>query len=324
MKVTLSVAEVIELADTHGSLRGKQHPKLIVLSRINFDRLAPIAKASFKQRDELFTPEYRAYEKARDALTTEFKDKNGFAKEDEDFGALNFQYEEQVLALARSDAHKKAVEDFNENFKVYDESLKTEVELELQAIDIAWLPKKMNLLTFTRIKPILKDADEYPKHEIEKVTLLKGEIVQIIQKVLGDNGHFVKDDKGKRPVIEMVFSLPIVRRLSTFMDNSRPIAKEFSTLRGKHTLNAEFALFMEERNAILREGMPMEDKIARINQAYNSLPEEAKTAIDGSDKEISDFGMESVTLEVSKMRLDDFDENIDTDILSVLFPFISE
>lgn len=324
MKVVLTVAECAEIAETLSGLRGKQHPKLIMLSKVNFDRIHPIVKRSFEQRDALFTPAYKAFEADRDKAMAEFCAKHEFPKGTTNFGALNFQYEEMILEMTRSDAHKDAVEAFNEGLKDYSDSLNTEVELELQPLDLNWLPKKLNLLTFLRIKRLVKDADKYADHELETIDIQKGEVISIVQKIVGDNGHFSKGDAGKRPALEMVFALPIIRRIASFMDNARAITEEFSTLRRKHSSSQEFALFMEERNDILRQEIPMEDKVERINQAYAELPDEVRSTIEGADKEVSDFGIATIQMSVSKIRLDDFDEHIDTDLLSALFPLIRE
>jgi gas vesicle protein len=325
MKVKDTIANFLTLAETLKGMKGKQHPRLIVIGKINLDRILPVAKRTFEQREAMFSPAYKQFEEARDALIRAFCDKHQLPHETQDFGDKQFELENEILALTRSDAHKDAVEQFNEDLKGYDETLGTEIELELQPIDLAWLPKKMNLVTFIGIRNIVKDANVYHSHELEKIDLSKGEIISIVQKVLGDGGHFRNGDKGRRPVMDMVFATPVVRRIASFMESVKDITKEFAELRNKHTRIPEFALFMETRNAILREeNTQMEEKIKQINEAYSQLGEETKKQIEASDTEVGAFSDQIATLEISKLRLDDFDENIDTDILTTLFPLIRE
>ena len=159
MKVKATVAQLISLSTTLGQLGGKQHAKLTWAALIDLRRLRDVVEETFKQRDALYTPEYKAFEKAREEFRSKFCTEHELPVDTKNFGKLAYKFEEGVLELTRSEAHRQACDDFSAGSRDFASLLETEAELELQAIDVAWLPKRINLLTFSNLRPVLKDAD---------------------------------------------------------------------------------------------------------------------------------------------------------------------
>lgn len=320
MKVKDTISGFILLAEVLANLSGKQNPKLIMMSKINLDRISPVVKRIYEQRDALYTEGYRRFETARNELITKFKKENNLPLEGNDFGDKQFELENLILELSRQEEHRQAVADFYNGMKEFEELLNTEIELELQLLDITWLPKKMNLYIYSILKKIIKGCDDYYSHDLESIDIKKGDIISIVQLVLGE----YKNDSSSVPFVRMVFNTSIVRRISTFMDKVKHVVYDFNEIRNKHLRIPEFAKFLDLRNDVMRKDLPMEEKISIINSAYSALSDGTREMIESSDSEINNFSNEVETLELSKIRLDDFDEDIDVSMLTTLFPLIKE
>lgn len=324
MKVKLPLRRLAMLNNTLYTLvqkNPKGNPRFMFAAKTNADRMRDMMKNADEQREAAKTPEYRKFLHQRDLIYSKHRQELGMKPGDFDFRERTHLVEQEVMELASSDEFRKPIDEYSSTMKEMETMFNEDVEIELKAIAIDALPKKMSMFDFVALEPIIEKAYEIPAHELTDITLPMTDLVAMLEYLTGIR----RPTEEAQDVSSSAFPLAVSRRLGFFVKTVEPHYNDWMKVRGGHMAIPEFVAAQAKRNAVLAdENLPMEEKVRKLNEVMSELPQEVHEKLAKVDAEIEEFGRSERTVKLSKIRLSDLPDDMSFVFMELFFALIDD
>lgn len=319
MNLTLSLKDVHALSNALVSIDGKQKPKLLFAISKNKDKISKIVQTLHEQYTNTIPKSYADYDKERGEILEKYRKELDLPMGVYEFGDKTPEVEKEIIALADG-KYKSAIDEYTEAMKEFDELLLEETEINLHQVDASALPKNIDINTFEALKPMIKDVYVFDKKELSKIDIVRTKLIRTVNMVK-ELGNMV-DSATQRGIM---LPTDVVRKLSYFVHANKKLTDEIIELRTKHAKIPEFVEYVQKKNVfVLDKNLDddaVEEQVAKLDQTYS---EEVLATFAKAEEEMRKATTEVLKIDVAKIDINTFDDDLDSQIFEMLLPLIQE